>query len=265
MKQLALILLVAITGGIIGGTAVWLSVKSEPIAPLVIDVRENEREPATLTMDTPARRARSSSIAQATSIATTHLTLPGPEPVRPESTSAGDRTPSSSAELQEGHSSGFSNDRVVVSQVALTAPRSASPASRHAQREVADDESVDGALSFALEAAEPYVKEGFTVREDHWAGKTLGKDGKTIVHQLFKGNEYWFWIGAARQDSKISVHVFDLEGRNVDAEHWQDAHMAAARVVPEKTSSYYLVVGSDRVPAPTGTESLLWAMAYGFR
>ena len=29
--------------------------------------------------------------------------------------------------------------------------------------------TVDDALSFALEAAEPYVKEGFTVREDYRA------------------------------------------------------------------------------------------------
>ena len=30
--------------------------------------------------------------------------------------------------------------------------------------------SVDDAQSFALQAAEPYVKEGFQVREDYWGG-----------------------------------------------------------------------------------------------
>ena len=30
--------------------------------------------------------------------------------------------------------------------------------------------SVDDAQSFALQAAEPYVREGFQVREDYWGG-----------------------------------------------------------------------------------------------
>ena len=36
--------------------------------------------------------------------------------------------------------------------------------------------SVDDAQSFALQAAEPYVKEGFQVREDYWGGD-LGSGG----------------------------------------------------------------------------------------
>ena len=31
-------------------------------------------------------------------------------------------------------------------------------------------------LSFALEAADPYVKEGFTVREDYWGGDLAGEE-----------------------------------------------------------------------------------------
>ena len=37
--------------------------------------------------------------------------------------------------------------------------------------------SVDDAQSFALQAAEPYVKEGFQVREDYWGGD-LGVGGE---------------------------------------------------------------------------------------
>ena len=50
--------------------------------------------------------------------------------------------------------------------------------------------TIDDALSFALEAADPYVKQGFTVREDYWGGDLPVKQQKAIVHQLFKGNEY---------------------------------------------------------------------------
>ena len=52
--------------------------------------------------------------------------------------------------------------------------------------------SVDDAQSFALEAAVPYVKEGFQVREDYWGGDLAAGEKKAVRQQLFKGNEYWF-------------------------------------------------------------------------
>src|SRR6266478_2165992 len=55
--------------------------------------------------------------------------------------------------------------------------------------------SVDDAQSFALQAAEPYVKEGFQVREDYWGGDLGVGEKKAVRQQLFKGNEYWFWMG----------------------------------------------------------------------
>src|SRR6266478_6502767 len=42
--------------------------------------------------------------------------------------------------------------------------------------------TVDDAQSFALQAAEPYVKEGFQVREDYWGGD-LGSGEKKAVRQ----------------------------------------------------------------------------------
>src|SRR5207253_1870105 len=94
--------------------------------------------------------------------------------------------------------------------------------------------SSDDALSFALEAAEPYVKEGFTLREDYWSGDLGVKQQKAIVHQLFKGDEYWFWMGTDVNNAHISVHVFDPEGNLVDVEHLPEKkHMAGVRVVPQ--------------------------------
>jgi hypothetical protein len=53
------------------------------------------------------------------------------------------------------------------------------------------------AITQALEAASPYVKEGFKIREDNWHGET--KSGKPLLvkHQLFRGNEYWFWAATS--------------------------------------------------------------------
>ncbi len=72
--------------------------------------------------------------------------------------------------------------------------------------------SVDDAQSFALQAAEPYVKQGFQVREDYWGGDLGSGEKKAVRQQLFKGNEYWFWLGTEVDRAKISVHVYDSVG-----------------------------------------------------
>ena len=57
------------------------------------------------------------------------------------------------------------------------------------------DDTTVYARAFALLAAEPYVKQGFHVREDYWAGDLASGERKAVRQQLFKGNEYWFWLG----------------------------------------------------------------------
>jgi hypothetical protein len=121
--------------------------------------------------------------------------------------------------------------------------------------------TIDDALSFALEAATPYVKEGFTVREDYWGGDLPVKSTKAIVHQLFKGNEYWFWMGTDQKNAKISVHIYDSAGNLAETQAWQKPHFAAARVVPKKTGSYYLIVEVESSP----DERTYWSLAYGFK
>lgn len=121
--------------------------------------------------------------------------------------------------------------------------------------------TIDDALSFALEAADPYVKEGFTVREDYWGGDMPVKQTKAIVHQLFKGNEYWFWMGTDQKNAKVSIHVYDSEGNLAEVEHFQKPHMSAARVIPKKTGTYYLMVEIEKSP----DERTYWSLAYGFR
>lgn len=121
--------------------------------------------------------------------------------------------------------------------------------------------SIDDALSYALQAADPYVKEGFTVREDYWGGDLPVKQQKAIVHQLFKGNEYWFWMGTDDKNAKISVHLYDADGNIAEVEKWQKPHFAGARVIPKATGTYYLIVEIEK----SERERTHWALAYGFR
>ncbi len=121
--------------------------------------------------------------------------------------------------------------------------------------------SVDDALSYSLEAAQPFVKEGFTVREDYWGGDMAVKQAKAITHQLFKGNEYWFWLGSDEKSAKVTIHVYDSDGKLCDADFKQKGNMAMAKVIPKRTGTYYLIVEIEKSPK----ERTHWGMAYGFR
>src|SRR3979411_3435659 len=122
--------------------------------------------------------------------------------------------------------------------------------------------SVDDAQSFALQAAEPYVKEGFQIREDYWGGDLGVGEKKAVRQQLFKGNEYWFWLGTEVERAKISVHIYDSEGKLAEQpDSWEKGHFAAAHVIPKGTGSYFIIVAVEESPE----ERTPWALVYGFR
>ena len=124
-------------------------------------------------------------------------------------------------------------------------------------------------LSIALEMAFEYVKKGFVVREENWNGKlSVGK--KTAVkHQLFKGNEYWFWAGTTTKDVKLKVKIYDKKGRPVDVETKVTDKGAAARVLAPKTGTYYVVIeakpSDPKKKIKFKRNAVKWAMCYGFR
>jgi hypothetical protein len=127
---------------------------------------------------------------------------------------------------------------------------------------VSTDASVDDAQSFALQAAEPYVKEGFQVREDYWGGDLGVGEKKAVRQQLFKGNEYWFWLGTEVEKAKVSVHIYDSEGKLAEQpDSWEKGHFAGAHIIPNATSSYFIIVTVEESPE----ERTHWALVYGFR
>jgi hypothetical protein len=122
--------------------------------------------------------------------------------------------------------------------------------------------SVDDAQSFALQAAEPYVKQGFQVREDYWGGDLASGEKKAVRQQLFKGNEYWFWLGTEVDRAKVSVHIYDSDGKLAEEpDSWEKGHFAAAHVIPKTTGSYFVIVSVEQSPE----ERTHWALVYGFR
>ncbi len=120
--------------------------------------------------------------------------------------------------------------------------------------------TVDDSLSFAYEAAAPYVKHGYTMREDAWAGDLGVGDRKAVTAQLFWGNEYWFILASNTKTAHITVHLYDSSGKLADTESWQKGGIAAVRVNCQKTGTYYAIIQVVRSPE----DRTNWALVYGY-
>jgi hypothetical protein len=121
--------------------------------------------------------------------------------------------------------------------------------------------SVEEAHSFAMEAAAPHVADGFLLRGEPWSGKLAPGKRKVVRHQLFRGNEYWFWLGSPAANTGLTVKVYDRKGRPVHIELLKGERWAAARVLPPKTGSYLVVV----TVAESDGDKVDWSMSYGYR
>lgn len=124
---------------------------------------------------------------------------------------------------------------------------------------------VEDAKSYALEVAEPYIKEGFSMRYEFWQGDLKPGEDKQVRHQLFKGNEYWFWVATSVEDAEIRVNIYDDKGNLVEGENgesWQKENRAGTRIKPTETGSYIVRI---EVLKSTDNEVVSWALAYGYR
>src|SRR5438876_2304787 len=121
--------------------------------------------------------------------------------------------------------------------------------------------SVDDAQSFALQAAEPCVKQGFQVREDYWGGDLASGEKKAVRQQLFKGNEYWFWLGTEVDRAKVSVHIYDSDGKLAEEpDSWEKGHFAAAHIIPKTTGSYFIIVDRKSTRLNSSHPSISYAV-----
>ncbi len=121
--------------------------------------------------------------------------------------------------------------------------------------------TVDEAHDFTMEAATPFVEQGFIVREDYWNGEVKSGQKLMITHQLFKGNEYAFWLGTSQEGVTLDMKVFDEKNQPVQINAKADKFFMSVRVNPPKTGTYKIVfeLTSKKEPA------VLWALAYGYR
>jgi len=116
-------------------------------------------------------------------------------------------------------------------------------------------------ISMALSAAYPFVKDGFKVREDNWQGVTKPGIPLLVKHQLFRGNEYWFWAATSFPNSSVTVGVFDGKGNSVSLESFSKNGQAGVRILPRNTGTYFIRVTVNSKEH----KELDWGLVYGYR
>ena len=121
--------------------------------------------------------------------------------------------------------------------------------------------TVDESHDFAMEAATPFVEQGFIVREDYWNGEVKSGQKLMITHQLFKGNEYAFWLGTSQEGVALDMKIYDEKNQPVQISAKADKFFMSARVNPPKTGTYKIVF---ELKSKTSA-GVLWALAYGYR
>ena len=111
----------------------------------------------------------------------------------------------------------------------------------------------------------PDAKLGYVLRQEGWNGSLPVGDNTPIRQQLFKNNDYRFYVWSDVKGAKVSVHVYDQDGNLVDGRVAEKAngetHFAEVDVRPESTGSYYLIVKVEQ----SSSKSTAWQMAYAYK
>ena len=112
---------------------------------------------------------------------------------------------------------------------------------------------------------DPDVKAGYVLREEGWNGSLPVGDNTPIRQQLFKNNDYRFYVWTDVKGAKVSVHIYDQDGNLVDGQTSEKAdgkaHFAEVDVRPGATGSYYLIVKVEQ----SSLKSTAWQMAYAYK
>jgi hypothetical protein len=123
------------------------------------------------------------------------------------------------------------------------------------------DATLDDAIASALQVMDPFVKQGYIIRDDQWGGDLGLREQKAIPHTLFKGNDYWFCMASDVENAKVEIHLYDSRGKLAENDYWQKGRFAAARILPPATGTYYIIVEVTASPK----ERTNWAMVYAYK
>ena len=107
-------------------------------------------------------------------------------------------------------------------------------------QETTDSREQSTARSKVLELAGAFANDGYKVRDGYWSGVLEPGKPQILEVNLFAGNAYWFSAAALAPARKLSVTLFDENGRPVTGEIFQDGSTAAAGLLPDASGRYFV-------------------------
>jgi hypothetical protein len=104
------------------------------------------------------------------------------------------------------------------------------------------DEEVE-AHKLVLDLTGAFSNDGFKLRDGHWTGIIKPQEHALIAVNLYAGNQYWFSAAASAKAKKISVDVYDENGKPVVTETYNSGDKASAGFSPTSSGQYFVSLG----------------------
>lgn len=103
----------------------------------------------------------------------------------------------------------------------------------------------------------------FILRESSWSGEIAPGKARLLQLQLFKRNEYHFWMAVPDRKASVNLNIYDGKGQLVGTEtiSYGAGNVGGLIVTPRETGVYYL-----RISLQTTIESpQKWSVIYAWR
>lgn len=103
----------------------------------------------------------------------------------------------------------------------------------------------------------------FILRESSWSGEIEPGQVRLIQVQLFKRNDYHFWIAVPDRRAEVDVTLYDGKGERVDgtSHPYESPNVASFAASAAETGIYYLRISLQ----PTVETPQRWTVVYAYR
>lgn len=103
------------------------------------------------------------------------------------------------------------------------------------------DQEVE-AHKLVLDLAGAFSNDGFKLRDGHWTGMIKPQERTLVAVNLYAGNQYWFSAATNAKAKKISVDVFDENGKPMLIETYNSGDKASAGFSPTSSGQYFVAL-----------------------
>jgi hypothetical protein len=98
------------------------------------------------------------------------------------------------------------------------------------------------AHKLVLDLAGAFSNDGFKLRDGHWTGVIKPQERTLVAVNLYAGNQYWFSAATNAKAKKISVDVFDENGKPMVIETYNSGDKASAGFSPTSSGQYFVAL-----------------------